>query len=126
MLEDIRTYTTDTEALTVTATAGGASANVIYTCPPFHDATVDFLHVSNGATAVQNITLQWYHADTNTYHHIINDKAVPGKDVYNVVTSDRIHLHAGDSISAFDGASNSLEVFISVRQFYNAARKQPT
>lgn len=122
MLEDIRTYTTDTEALTVTATAGGASADVIYTCPPFHDATIDFLHVSNGSTAVQNITLQWYHADTNTYHHIINDKAVPGKDVYNIVTSDRIHLHAGDSISAFDGASGNLEVFISVRQFYNPAR----
>jgi hypothetical protein len=122
MLEDIRTYTTDTEALTVTATAGGASADVIYTCPPFHDATIDFLHVSNGSTAVQNITLQWYHADTNTYHHIINDKSVPGKDVYNVVTSDRIHLHAGDSISAFDGASGNLEVFISVRQFYNPAR----
>ena len=119
-------FTTDTAAITVTATAGGASADVIYTCPPFHDATIDFLHVSNGATAVQNITLQWYHADTNTYHHILNDKSVPGKDAYNIVTSDRIHLHAGDSISAFDGASNSLEVFISVRQFYNAARKQPT
>jgi len=122
MQQNTRTYTTDTEALTVTATAGGASANVIYTCPPFHDATVDFLHVSNGSTAVQNITLQWYHADTNTYHHIINDKAVPGKDVYNIVTSDRIHLHAGDSISAFDGASGNLEVFISVKQFYNPAR----
>ena len=122
MLEDTRTYTTDTEALTVTATAGGASADVIYTCPPFHDATIDFLHVSNGDTAVHNVTLQWYHADTNTYHHLINDKSIPGKDVYNVVTSDRIHLHAGDSISAFDGASGNLEVFISVRQFYNPAR----
>lgn len=117
-----RNFTTDTAAITVTATAGGASANVIYTCPPRHDATIDFLHVSNGATAVQNITLQWYHADTNTYHHIVNDKSVAGKDVYNVVTSDRIHLHAGDSISAFDGASNNLEVFISVREFYNPNR----
>jgi hypothetical protein len=117
-----RNFTTDTAALTVTATAGGASANVIYTCPPRHDATIDFLHVSNGATAVQNITLQWYHADTNTYHHIVNDKAIAGKDVYNIITSDRIHLHAGDSISAFDGASVSLEVFISVREFYNPNR----
>ena len=122
MLEYTRTYTTDTEALTVTATTGGASADVIYTCPPFHDATIDFLHVSNGSTSTQNITLQWYHADTNTYHHLINDKAIAGKNVYNIVTSDRIHLHAGDSISAFDGASGSLEVFISVRQFYNPAR----
>ena len=119
---EVRTYTTDTAAITVSATAGGASANVIYTCPPNHDATVDFLHVSNGTAAVQNVTIQWYHADTNTYHHIINDKAVSGKDVYNVVTSDRIHLHAGDSISAFDGASGNLEVFISVRQYYNPNR----
>ncbi len=117
-----RNFTTDTAAITVTATAGGASANLVYTCPPRNDATIDFLHVSNGATSVQNITLQWYHADTNTYHHIINDKAVPGKDVYNIITSDRIHLHAGDSISAFNGASGILEVFISVREFYNPNR----
>jgi len=117
-----RNFTTDTAAITVTATAGGASANLVYTCPPRHDATIDFLHVSNGATATQHITLQWYHADTNTYHHILNDKAIPGKDVYNIITSDRIHLHAGDSISAFDGSSGNIEVFISVREFYNPNR----
>ena len=123
MAIDRNSYTTDTEAITVTAIAGGASADVIYTCPPNHDATVDFLHISNGTTAVQNVTIQWYHADTNTYHQIINDKSISGKDVYNIITADRIHLHAGDSISAFDGASGSLEVFISVRQYYNPARK---
>ena len=119
---EVRAYTTDTEALTITATVGGASANTIYTCPPNHDATIDFLHISNGSTSTQNVTIQWYHADTNTYHYLINDKSVAGKDVYNIVTSDRIHLHAGDKISAFDGASGGLEVFISVRQYYNPNR----
>ena len=117
-----RNYTTDTEAVIVTATSGGANANLIYTCPPNHDATVDFLHVSNGGSATGNVTIQWYHADTNTYHHLLNDKSVAGKDVYNVIGADRIHLHAGDKILAFDGASTNLEVFISVRQFYNPAR----
>ena len=46
-----RNYTTDTEAIIVTATSGGANADLIYTCPPNHDATVDFLHVSNGASS---------------------------------------------------------------------------
>ena len=119
---DARTYTTDTEALAITATAGGASADLIYTCPPNHDATIDFLHVSNGSNAQHNVTIQWYHADTNSYHHLINAKAVSGHDVYNIVTSDRIHLHAGDKILAFDGASGGLEVFISVRQYYNPTR----
>ncbi len=118
---DTRNYTTDTEAVIVTATSGDASANLIYTCPPNHDATIDFLHISNGNTNIQNVTVQWYHADTNTYHNIVNDKSIAGKDVYNIITSDRIHLHAGDKIVAFDGASN-LEVFISVRQYYNPSR----
>jgi len=122
MAIDRNNYTTATAALTVTATAGGASADTLYTVPPFHDATIDFLHISNGATAVQNITVQWYHADTNTYHHIINDKSITGKDVYNIITSDRLHLHAGDKISAFNGASASLEMFISVREYYNPSR----
>lgn len=116
------TYTTDTEAVTITATSGGASADTIYTCPPNHDATVDFLHVSNGNTATQNVTVQWYHADTNTYHHIVNDKSIAGKDVYNIITADRMHLHAGDKISAFNGGTGNLEMFISVRQYYNPAR----
>ena len=96
---EVRAYTTDTEALTITATAGGASADTIYTCPPNHDATIDFLHVSNGSTSTQNVTIQWYHADTNTYHHIINDKSISGKDVYNIITSDRIHWVKAELIS---------------------------
>jgi len=119
---DARTYTTDTEAVTITATSGGASANLVYTCPPKHDATIDFLHVSNGSNSTKNVTLQWYHADTNTYHHLLNAKSIAGHDVYNVLGADRIHLHAGDKILAFDGSSSSLEVFISVRQYYNPTR----
>ena len=53
-----RNYTTDTEAVTVTATTGGASADTIYTCPPNHDATVDFLHISNGTTSTQNVATE--------------------------------------------------------------------
>jgi hypothetical protein len=116
------TYNTVTKGLVVTATSGGASANVVYTCPAFFDAEIDFLHISNGTTAVQNISIQWYHEETNIYHHILNDKAIPGKDVYNIITSDRIYLHAGDKITAFDGASGNLEVFLSAKEFYNPNR----
>ena len=49
-------------------------------------------------------------------------KTQAGKDVYNIVTSDRIHMHEGDKIVAFDGASGNIEIFISVRQFYNPSR----
>ena len=117
-----RDYNTVTKGLTVTATSGGASSDVLYTCPANFDAEIDFLHITNGDTANHNISLQWYHADTNTYHHILNDKAITGKGVYNVITSDRIYLHAGDKITAFNGASGALEVFLSGKEFYNPNR----
>ena len=117
-----RDYNTVTKGLTVTATSGGASSDVLYTCPANFYAEIDFLHITNGDTANHNISLQWYHADTNTYHHILNDKAIAGKNVYNVITSDRIYLHAGDKITAFDGASGALEVFLSGKEFYNPNR----
>ena len=116
-----RNYSTVTKGITVTATAGGDSSNVVYTCPPNYDAEIDFLHITNGATSNDNISLQWYHAETNTYHHILNDKAITGKDVYNVITSDRIYLHGGDKITAFDGGG-SLEVFLSGKEFFNPNR----
>jgi len=117
-----RAYNTVTKGLTVTATSGGASSNVVYTCPNNFDAEIDFLHITNGDTANHNISLQWYHAETNTYHHILNDKSIAGKDVYNVITSDRIYLHSGDKITAFDGSSSSLEVFLSGKEYFNPNR----
>ena len=119
---DSRNYTTDTQAITITATSGGASGDLLYVCPPNHDAEIDFLHVSNGSNSTVNFTLQWYHNDSTTYHSVINDKSIAGKDVYNIVTSDRIYLHAGDKITAFDGGANDLAAFISVRQYYNPKR----
>ena len=117
-----RTYNTVTKGLIVSATSGDASSDVIYTCPPNFDAEIDFLHITNGTSSVQNVSLQWYHAETNTYHHILNDKSISGKDVYNVITSDRIYLHSGDKITAFDGSSGALEVFLSGKEFYNPNR----
>jgi len=117
-----RNYNTVTKGLTVTATSGGASSNVVYTCPANHDAEIDFLHITNGASSNHNVSIQWYHADTSTYYHILNDKSIAGKDVYNIITSDRIYLHAGDKITAFDGSSGSLEVFLSGKEFFNSTR----
>ena len=117
-----RDYNTVTKGLTITATSGGANSNVIYTCPNNFDAEIDFLHVTNGSSSTKNVSLQWYHAETNTYHNILNDKAIAGNDVYNLITSDRIYLHAGDKITAFDGVGGALEVFLSGKEFYNPNR----
>jgi hypothetical protein len=115
-------FDTATESVAVTATAGGASSNVVYTVPNFHDATVEFLHISNGAAATDNVSIQWYHKEDDTYYTILNNKAIPGNDVFNMITSDRLHLHAGDKITAFNGGGSSLGVTVSCKEYYNPSR----
>lgn len=115
-------FDTATESVTVTAASGGASSTVIYTTPPYHDATVEFLHISNGASSTDNVSIQWYHKEEDTYYTIVNNKSISGNDVYNMITSDRLHLHAGDKITAFNGGSDNLGVTVSVKEYYNPAR----
>lgn len=114
-------YKTVTESIAVTATSGGASANVLYTVPNFHDATIEFLHVSNGGASTDTVSIQWYHKEDNAYYTIVNNKSVPGQDVYNMITSDRLHLHAGDKIVVFNGGGN-MGVTLSAIEYYNPTR----
>ena len=114
-------YNTTTKSVSVTATAGGASSNVLYTCPTNFDGVVTFLHVSNGAASTDNVSIQWYHAEENTYFTILNNKAIAGNDVYNMITSDRLYLHAGDKITCFNGGGD-IGVTIAVQEHYNPNR----
>ncbi len=114
-------YNTATKSIAVTATSGGASSNVLYTCPNNFDGVVTFLHVSNGAASTDNISIQWYHAEDNAYYTIVNNKSISGNDVYNMITSDRLFLHNGDKITCFNGGGD-IGVTISVEEHYNPNR----
>jgi len=115
-------FDTATESVAVTATAGGTSANILYTVPNFHDATVEFLHISNGAASTDNVSIQWYHKEDATYYTIVNNKAISGNDTHDVIGANRLHLHAGDKIVVFNGGG-SIGVTISCKEYYNPARK---
>ena len=115
-------YNSATESIAITATAGGASPNVVYTCPDFYDAIVTFLHVSNGASQTDNFSIQWYHKSDDAYYTIVSNKSISGQDVYNMITSDRLYLHAGDKITAFNGGGNNMGVTVSVEEHYNPNR----
>jgi hypothetical protein len=115
-------YNTATESVAVTATAGGASSQVLYTCPNNYDSVITFLHVSNGAASTGNVSIQWYHKEDNSYYTIVDNKSVSGNDVYNMITSDRLYLHAGDKITVFNGGG-TMGVTISVEEHFNPNRK---
>jgi len=114
-------FNTFFESKNITATSGGASADVVYTVPPNHDCVITFMHISNGGSATANGTIQVYTVSDTTYHHLVDDKSIAGNDVYNVVNADRIYLHAGDKIVAFDGAGE-LEITVSGEEHYNPNR----
>ena len=113
-----KTYSTSTESLTISATAGGASGSV----PNNYDATVDMLFISNNNTASKKVYVQFYHKDNTTYYYLLNAHSVAGNAAYNVLESSHMHLHAGDKIVVYGETTNVFEATISVKQFYNPSR----
>lgn len=113
-------FNTFFESVSVTATAADASADVIYTVPAGYDAEVSFLVCANGG-ATHNASVQVYHSDDSSYHHILRDHSISGNDTYSVLNSDRLYLHAGDKILAYKSAG-TLDVSISGKTYYNPRR----
>lgn len=110
-------YKYHTQGYTLSATTGGASADVIYTCPPNYNGTVRFLHISNSNAATQNVNVQFYHAEENDYHYIVRDISVAGKSLLNLVNGGYFFMHAGDKIVAFSsGSPSSFDIMVSVEE----------
>ena len=110
-------YKYHTQGYTLSATAGGASANVIYTCPPNYNGTVRFLHISNSNSSTQNVSVQFYHVEDDEYHYIVRDISVAGKSLLNLVNGGYFFMHAGDKIVAYStGSPSSFDIMVSVEE----------
>lgn len=111
------TYNTYNESVTVAATTGGASATVLYTVPANHGATVDYLGLSNGSNSTSKVSVQFYHADDAAYHFLTKEHSVSGNDTYQLITSNRFHLHAGDKLVIYADTANAFEATMSARVY---------
>ena len=115
-----RSYNTLFESVSITSTTADAGANVIYTVTTTHDCELDFCMATNGS-ATHNISVQIYHADHATYHHVLREHSIAGNDSYRLVESDRIYLHAGDKVVAYK-SGGTLDVTVSGKLYYNPVR----
>ena len=111
-----------TKAKNLSATSGGASGDVVYTCPNKHVALVTFLHISNGATSSKKYSIQWFESATTTYHSFVDEVSLAASTNENVIQGGGyLALAAGDKIVAFEEGSSDFQVVVSGAEYY-----QPT
>ena len=111
-----------TKAKDLSATAGGASGDVIYTCPNNFISLIKLLHVSSGSSSTKKYSLQWYEAATTTYHFIIDEHSVAGNGIEEVVEGGAyLALNPGDKIVGFEESSSDFHVILSGEEHF-----QPT
>lgn len=111
-----------TEGLSVTSTTADASADVLYTVPPNYSAEVHFLHLSNGGTNTKKAYVQFYHDDDSTYYYIARGIAMAGNSVLDLTGDAYFHLHQNDKIVIYKEAAMTLDVIISLQEYYNPLR----
>ena len=103
----------------LTATAGGASGDVIYTCPNNFISLIRFLHVSIGATSTKKYSLQWYEASTTTYHFIVDDHSLAGNSLEEVIQGGGyLALNPGDKIVGFEESGADAHIILSGEEHF--------
>jgi hypothetical protein len=111
-----------TKGFTITSTSTGASGDVLYTCPNNYSAIIRYLHLSNNNTSNKNVSLEFYHADDTSYHFICKDFQMSGYSIQNFVDAAYFNLHQGDKIIGSSETASTMEVMLSLEEYYNPLR----
>lgn len=112
-----------TEGARITATAAGASAQVVYTCPPNFSAIVRLLNIASGAIPNKKISMQFYHVEDTTYHYLLNAYDMAASASFNVLNAGVMSLHQNDKIVAFTDSAGNFDVIISVEEYFDPVRR---
>ena len=108
-----------TASITITATSGGASGNVLYTCPDHHDGLVKFLHITNGSTNNKKVSIEIYHVSSTQYHNLVNDLAMDANSIVDIIPGGSLlHLNAGDKLVCHMESGGIFDVTTSVEEHY--------
>ena len=108
-----------TASITISATSGGASGDVLYTCPANHDGLVRFLHITNGSTNNKKVSIEIYHASTTSYKNLVNDLSMSANTVTDIIPGGSLlHLNAGDKLVCHMESGGTFDVTTSVEEHY--------
>ncbi|MAW48949.1 MAG: hypothetical protein CMQ85_02450 [Gammaproteobacteria bacterium] len=111
-----------TENKRVTSTSADGSADVVYTVPDNYSAIVRFLHLSNGTSSTKKANVQIYHNDNTSYQTLVNSLSMAANTTHNVVSGNFFTLHQKDKIVSYIESGMTLDVTISVEEYFDPAR----
>ena len=97
----------------LSATAGGASGDVVYTCPNNYVSVVKTIFISTGASSAKKYSLQLYDASATSYLTIADETTVAANTNDFVVQGGAcIALQAGHKIEAFEESSSDFHLIV--------------
>ena len=112
-----------TKGYTIASTSAAANATVVYTCPASFSAVTRYLHISNNNSSTKKVYVQFYHSSDEEYHYIANALSMAGNSVTNLVNGGYFNLHSGDKIVVYGETTNTMEVIVSLEEYYDPNRK---
>ena len=108
-----------TAVTNLSATSGGGSGNVVFTCPANHVALIKTLKISNGATSSKKYSLQYFEASTTTYHTIADEISLAASTNESYIEGGGcLALKAGDKLVGFEESSSDFHVVASGELYY--------
>lgn len=113
----------NTDGINVTATASGASAQLLYECPNNFSAIVKFLHISSNGSANKKISIQYYNAKKLQYDYLLNAYDMESNASYDIIQGAVLYMHAGDKLVCFTDDSGNFDVLISAEEYFNPGFK---
>tara|TARA_R100001086_G_scaffold175289_1_gene96485 strand:+ start:160 stop:525 length:366 start_codon:yes stop_codon:yes gene_type:complete len=111
-----------TVGVTVSSTSADGSATVVYTTPANYSGAIRYLHISNNNSAAKKVSVQYYDAASTNYHFIAKDLSMSANSVTNLVNNSFFFTNPGDKIVAFGETANTMELFVSVEEFFDPHR----
>jgi len=111
-----------TTGATIASTSADGSATVVYTTPANYSGAIRYLHISNNNSAAKKVSVQYYDAASTNYHFIAKDLSMSANSVTNLVNNSFFFTNSGDKIVAFGETTNTMEVLVSVEEFFDPHR----
>ena len=100
-----------------------ATPTVVYQCPANFTAQMVLLVVSNKGSGNKTVTINWTDSHTGSSYSIVAGYTL---SAYNFLKFDQSYLvfNAGDSMTITSEAGSSMDVTVTVEEYFDPASRQ--